>query len=200
MSEDLIKHLQADNDRLRTELANTSAEAKKYRLSKKSTVEEMNKLKSDYDAASQELEKLRKSPSALGQEVEKLRGELRQRDHKAAFGRIAKELKVKDDAVEDLYTLSGYKADTDAVDEEAVKTLIAANVEKRPYLLASEGSQNGQQKATLTPGPAMGRGKPAEGLGGFRMSAEDAASPAFMQRYQAQIAQAGRDGNLVFDN
>lgn len=196
MSEDLLKHLQADNDRLRQELSNANAESKKYRLSKKAMAEELNKVKTEHESYAKELESLKKSPSTLAQEVEKLRGELRQRDHRTAFEKVAKELKVKDGAIDDLWTLSGYKADKDDVDVEALKGLITSNVEKRPYFLAE---QEAPAKPVLNPGPAMGRGKPAEGVSGFRMSAADAADPTFMQRHQREIAQAAKDGNLLWD-
>src|SRR5438132_5052040 len=62
--------------------------------------------------------------SKVKAENDELRGKLRTTEHRKVFDRLAKAKGATDETVDDLWTLSGYKADKDDVDEAALTTLI----------------------------------------------------------------------------
>ena len=207
MSEELIRSL---NEQLRK----ANAEAADNRRAKRETKQELAKatqereslqaqikaLTAERDTLKQQLEA---APSEARKENERLQHELRTRDHKAVFSRLAKEAGIKDDvALEDLWKLSEYQADADTVDEKAVSSVIADAKAKRGYLFSGSGeptpSPGGTQPVRLF-GPGGGRGAPdmtPSTAGKLRVSKADLRNGAWMQTHQAEVAKASAAGLL----
>lgn len=83
------------------------------------------------------LAKLNDAPGEALARIAELEGRIRTRTHKDTFARLASG-KLKTEALEDAYALSGWQADADEVDEakltEAIDTLLAS----REYLRAEQ--------------------------------------------------------------
>jgi hypothetical protein len=202
--DDLIKSLQGEISRLNTELAQVRAEARKHRLSKKQLSEQLTGIKGDHEKALQDRDSLKTrleaAPSDLQKELDRLRGEIRTRDHKSAFERLARDHKVRPEALSDLWQLSGIKAETDTVDEAALQEAIQAAVEARPYLVVQESTPSPQSRQEtsrpLQAGPGYGRGTQP---GRFHVSGENLSDPAWMFVNQDRLAAAQADGSLVLN-
>lgn len=171
MSVEVLQSLLNDANKRIAELA---AEAKNARLKAKGYREEAttaaSKLK-EHEAAIQALTgerdglqaKLTSSPSEIQKELDTLKGEIRLGKHKSVFAQVAKDLKVRDEAVDDLFNLSGYKAEADLADPEAIKGMISPLLETRSYLLAQDPAPAAPAK--LPPGPGAQRGAPSRVAG-----------------------------------
>lgn len=141
-----IKALRVENESLKTakttlETAKTAAET------------ELSSLKAKNDV-----------PTAL-KRVDELTGELRIIKHRKVFDKLATDSGVKPEALEDLYQLSGYKAETDVIDEAAVKAAIDGQKTARSYLFGAAGETvetpapgTPPQAQQLPPGPGSNRG------------------------------------------
>lgn len=110
----------------------------------------------DLEILRQENETLKQSPDSVREELEALKGQLRDSKHKAAFKRVAETNKVKSEAVEDLYKLTGYTAESEDIDEAKIASVIQEAVKDRPYFLAAEESN--QPPAPTFPAPGYSRG------------------------------------------
>jgi hypothetical protein len=149
------------------------------------TVKERDTVKAKYEAA----------PSELAEEVSRLKGEIRTRDHKSKFTALAKASKVREDALEDLWSLTGWKADADEVNEEAMSQAIRGAVEKRPYLLVQEEAQvEAPEPPPMQPPPAAGKGVP---LGSFVVSPENLRDPVWIYQNQKAMSVAKKEGRLA---
>jgi hypothetical protein len=141
-----------------------NAEAAKYR-----------KLARQYKDRVAELEgQLAAAPApdeAAAARIAELEDKIRHRDHTDAFRRLAAE-KIRPDALDDAYTLSGWQADADEVDEAAMTTTIESLIAQRSYLAVPaaeapqvEGHQPSPQAtrsiSQLRPVPAKGSGRGA---------------------------------------
>ena len=96
------------------------------------------------------------TPDQKDKTIAELRGTIRSGKAKSVFSRLAKEAGAPDEAIEDLYTLSGHKAESDEPDEEALKTLVTELKGKKPYAFTGKpaaGQGEGQ-------GDAGGMGNP----------------------------------------
>lgn len=199
----------SESQPLLDQIAKVNAEAAKYRRRARDLRTERDALDAKVKAietAHAELEAKLKTaasqPSEAQAEVERLRGEIRVRDHRAAFDRLAGERQVRAEAIGDLWGLSGYKAEADQPDEAAIGAAIDSALESRPWLRGTDsakppgGAQTGTRPA---PGPGADRGKPDSTSGGalLRIREEDYSDPAFMKRNQAAIAAAVREGRRV---
>lgn len=187
MSDAVISSLNARIEKL-------SAENADYRRRAKSRGEKATKLEADLAEAlgkittlTGERDKLRldlkAAPGAAQAELDKLKGEIRKRDHRAAFDKVAGEQRVRPEALDDLWSLAGINTDGETVDAEAITGLVSAALEARPYLVQSEAGNPApqaapQQPTQLPPGPGAGR---SGGSGGrFTPSAAQMADPRWM--------------------
>lgn len=117
--------------------ANGNGEAAKYRKRAgelKARVAELESKNVDLENANADLlKRLEDAPGEAAAKIAELEGKIRTRTHRDAFGRLAGD-KIKNDALDDAYSLSGWQADADEVDEakltEAIDTLLAS----REYL------------------------------------------------------------------
>lgn len=102
------------------------------------------KLSGDFEGLTTENGKLKESATAAptaDERVAKLTEENRTLKHRTAFEKLARG-KLRDEALDDAWSLSGYKPESDEVDEAAIGKLIDDQVARRPYLAppAAEGS------------------------------------------------------------
>ena len=63
-------------------------------------------------------------PDAQAARIAELEGTIRDREHYDKFAALAKEAKCKDAALKHLWQVSGYKAETDEIDEKALSKLV----------------------------------------------------------------------------
>lgn len=181
MSEVLIASLQKRIDELTSENATIKQEAKSRRLKGKSLQEELDGLKTQVDSLTKERDTLKAAataqPHELQSTIDTLRSQIRERDHKDAFKRLAKDAgaKTEDNAIADLWNASGYKADSDAIDDAKITAAIASALAGRDWLKAAQAPDgangNGAGASTQTahgadngnrlPGPGVNRGAAA---------------------------------------
>jgi chromosome segregation ATPase len=190
VSDQLIASLQQQIERLTADNLDLKNEAKQRRLKAKDLQQQNEKLQQQIVELSEGYEALEKSsqaevaelqqrseaqPHELQAEVDRLKGELRTRDHKAAFAKKAKAENVREDAVDDLWKVSGYEPEGDP-DETRITEAIQGAVKVRPWLVAQQQAatsttekvnENGARVPTATPlttgarpGPGAGRGVP----------------------------------------
>jgi FtsZ-binding cell division protein ZapB len=176
MSDVLIASLQKRVDELTTETATLRAEAKSRRVKGKALAEENDNLKAQVATLTSDRDGLKAQvdakPGELQGEVDKLRGEIRDRDHKDAFRRLAKTAGVNEAALDDAWQLSGYKPEGDQLDEAKITAAITSTLSGRDWLKAAPAPDgaNGTPgasgtippprgaNATLPPGPGANRG------------------------------------------
>jgi len=129
-------------------------------------------------------------------ELERLKGELREGKHRAAFDRLAREKGVADDALDLLYTSSGYKAEGDAPDDAAIGTLIDGLKEK-PGVARLFG-EPASPPPTPAPPPPPGSGQGARDRGGhkFKVTVDQLSDGAWCMRNAAAMRQAQMDGTF----
>jgi len=111
---------------------------------------------------------LQEAPAKDKERIAELEGLIRSRTHRDAFARLAKD-KIKPDALDDAYALSGWKAESDEVDEANMGGVIVSLIESKPYLRA-EGPTPPVEESTSPPvqritGPSASPPKPVSGLG-----------------------------------
>jgi chromosome segregation ATPase len=178
--EPLVAALQAQIARLQQENATIRAEAKDRRVKGKALREENEQ----YAAALRQVEAERdeykaafeSEPHELQAQVNEYRGKLRDRDHRDKFRELATAAGVTETkALDDLYQLSGYKADADEINEPKIQAAIAGALQGRDWLKSpapGAGAPNGRPAAAgtqtaqaasqatqpLQPGPGASRG------------------------------------------
>jgi seryl-tRNA synthetase len=178
-SQSAIDVLRGESERLVKELAKATSASDKY--------------KADHDTLSATHAELKKQSGDI--EAHKKRAdealqELRTLRHKQAFAQVAKAAGAKEDALDDLFTLSGYKAEKDDVDAKAFDGLVEELKVKKSYAFAEEkqaaegtgkvidAAANGTQ---LKPVPAAGRGTThAPSKSGITLTKDLLQDPKFM--------------------
>jgi hypothetical protein len=159
-------------------------------------------LEAERDAAIKErdtaVERAKKEYDAtgLGAELDRLKGELRLRDHRAVFDRLAKERDAYDDTLELIYQRSGYTPQADAPDEEAIAALLDA-MRDRPgdgRLFGAPGRAD--QAPPSTPPPGSGQGRRDAAPGRWRVSAEQMKDGAWCMANAQRLQAARKDGTL----
>lgn len=169
MSDELIKSLQGEITRLNAVNAKLNEEAKTRRLKNKKLQEQNDQLTEMASSLAEERDRLaamsEAAPNELQAKIDELQGQIRQRDHRTAFDRLAKESKVREDALEDFWSLSGYKPEADEIDEKSIKAVIDKTLQGRDWLKAApepDGStrrpEMGGQATQFAPGPGSSRG------------------------------------------
>lgn len=153
-------------------------------------------------------EQLNIQPDELRAEVERLQGELRTRDHRAVFEKVAAEARVRPDAIDDLYRISGYTPDSDTPDPNHIKSIIEDQVSRRAYLLAQEQTAavppqvRGKPVASRGEPPSLGRGVPSDEhvSNGLKITKEQLRNPEWVRRNQQRILEMSRAGEFAIED
>jgi chromosome segregation ATPase len=169
MSDVLIASLQKRVDDLTGELATIRAEAKSRRIKGKALGEENDTLKTQLATLTTERDTLaaaaKAQPHELQVQLDEYKGKLRDRDHRDKFTTLAKAAGVtQDKALDDLWQLSGYKAEADEIDDTKITAAITSTLKDRDWLKAAPASGDATTpppsgaNATLQSGPGAHRG------------------------------------------
>ena len=125
------------------------------------------------------------SPDAMAERITELEGMIRDRTHYDKFTELAKSAKAKDAALRHLWQVSGYQADTDEIDEPALKTLVAELKRDVSYAFDEEETSN-TQAAQEAGRPSNSRTKY-----GLELRGEEAAGGG------RSVRNVGSDGTIV---
>lgn len=174
--------LRAKHTQLKVEHAALQGEVEKLKAEVASAKSEVETAKSKYDG------------SKLKTENEELRTKLRTTEHRKVFDRLAKERGVAEDALDDLWQLSGYQAAKDDVDEAAIGTLLDEQKAKpgRARLFGEVA-----ETPTSTPGPGRGQGtRETKPNGKFQVTARQLSDGVWAYENSDRIKAAQKDGTL----
>lgn len=156
MAEDTNVNANAEAARLRKSRAKFKAEADSLRAQLAELTRERDQLKATVESA----------PGEAGKEVERLKGELRVRDHRAAFDKLAAG-KIRPNALDAAWKLSGWAADSDEIDEtkltENIDGLVAAN----DFLAVEAAESNPSESGSPSSGRSAGQSGPPTPSSGF---------------------------------
>jgi hypothetical protein len=149
----------------------------RYDRLEKESKERYDRLETAHQEKIQECETYKQAfetkPHELQAQVNEYRGKLRDRDHRDKFRELAIAAGARSDtkALDDLWHASGYKPETDEIDEAKIKAAITGALSERDWLKspAAAASANGApvsgntragsaNVATLQPGPGASRG------------------------------------------
>jgi hypothetical protein len=145
-------------------LAQLERQRQNWKYASKRMGDERDSWKEKAELAAREIADLksRPDPATLARQIESLQAELRLVKHREAYNRLARVQKAPDDALAALWQLSGWKAETDDVDEAKMAATIEAQ-RKDPAQMRLFGAgvvptPVGPPGSDLVPGPATGRG------------------------------------------
>jgi len=158
-------------------------------------------LKGKLKASRAEAETLRAAgdPAKLKAELDAAKGEIRITRHRRVFDEAAKKAKVKEGALDDLWSASGYKAEADEPDGKAIEKLVADLKGSKGFYFDPEEQGDGQGEGNkLQAGAGASRGKPPGDPAKMRVSAAERTNPQFMKANQARMAEAAKEGRLEF--
>jgi chromosome segregation ATPase len=152
-----------------------------------------NQLETDLASAKSEVEtaKSKYDDSKLKAENQELKGKLRTTEHRKVFDKLAKERGVAEDALDDLWQLSGYQAAKDEVDEAAIGTLLDEQKTKpgRARLFGEVA-----ETPTSTPGPGRGQGtRDARGNGKLQVTRGQLADYDFAYLHREELSKGNFD-------
>ncbi len=194
-----IVELKLELSRIKDKEEHATKEAIKERKKRQEFESNLTEVTSERDKLKSDLENY---PDKSKAKVAELQQKIRDRDHLDRFKAIAKDLKVKDGkALDDVWKNSGYKAETDDVDDELIKSSIASYLDGREYLLdpgnpAGTGQTNAaesKQSVQTPPSPVKGRATNA-GSPYFAYTAAELANPIWMSQNQGKLAKAMQEG------
>jgi hypothetical protein len=143
------------------------------------------------------------TPGESLERIASLEGELRDIKHKGAFKEAAITGGVRPDAVDALWTLSGYKAETPEADPNAIAELVKGSREKFSYLYQAEGQpaagagQQSQQSQQAKAALGADRGRTPAGHT-LRVSNAQLSDPKWCFDNQAAFAEATKAGTVIF--
>ena len=153
-----------------------------------------------------EIERLEKKLSegvdAVKEENAALKQQLRNNNHRDAFRRLAKAAKVRDEGIDDLFSLSGWKADKDEIDEIAMGKLLDELRGKKALFFDNSGDGDTAGDVPLPVSkrvPAPDRGATFDrGKSGVRLTGKELADPAFMldPKNKEMILAAAKEGRI----
>jgi len=173
-----------------------------FREAAKKLNKQRNELKAEVERLTRENDDLkqRTDSSVVARRVQELEGEIRRRDHRAVFDKLAKARGIRDDAMEDAWQLSGYRAEGDEVDEAAMGALIDGQKEKRKYLFEGpeppppEVGPNGEG-FVIKPAPGAGQSGRLDVPASAIVAANDPrlSDPRYVMANWAAIAAASQE-------
>lgn len=206
----LIDNLNRRVTELSTELAETRAEAKKYRLAKKTASAEADQLKAqvleltaDRDAWKGKAEA---APSELQTRVDELTGQLRDRDHSDAWRATVGDQIADKVPLADVWAKLDYKPGDKVPAADEIKATFAKLADVAPYYLKQAGQGAGETPSRGGKGPALetqtqgGRGAPDTSTGRVAVRASDLRNPKFAldPANKKMIADAKAAGTYLF--
>lgn len=208
MSDELvIKTLNDELSRLRKELADTAAEAKKRRIDGRGVKSELEKLKAERDALIADRDgwkaKAEAAPSDVAKENERLKGEIKVRDLKAKFNGVSEQL-GEGVTIEHLWKFNDFDPAAADVESLDVDGLVKGWRDAVPGLFKSADVKSaappgGAQKPGLRINLPAGRGAPDDASSRFTVRrTSDLGNPIWMQKNQARIAEAAAEGTLTY--
>jgi regulator of replication initiation timing len=146
-------------------IARLGAQRSKFRAAAQSLAQERDQARADLTKLRERLAELEKTAdtSAAVKRVAELERQIRERDHRSVFDRLAKTKGVAEDSLDLVYQLSGYQAEADQADEAAIGTLLD-EAKGRPGLSRLFGPGDPAKPAPIVkPAPGGGQGgNPAE--------------------------------------
>lgn len=135
-----VEAIKAERDELAKARAAIEAERDQWKAKAEATPEEIKTKFDEYESS-----------------LSKLKGEITTRDHRDAFKRVAATESIRPEAIEDIWTLSGYKAEGD-INESAIKQVIGETVKARPYLKADTAASVANGSIPANPPRGLGAG------------------------------------------
>ena len=135
------------------------------------------------------------NPDAQAARIAELEGTIRDQAHYEKFSGLAKQSHAKDTALKHLWQVSGYKAETDVIDEKALQSLVAKLKTEADYAFDPEPTdvtKAAQEAARVTsrtkygldmsdqPPAGGGRQERNKGADGTIITQEMRADPKFM--------------------
>lgn len=121
--------------------ANANAEAARHRKKAAELKAQLEAVQAKFADLEIELDdtrkKLESAPGDAAAKIADLESKLRGRVHRDAFNRLAAE-KIRPDALDDAFALSGWKVESDDIDENTMGEVIGSLIESKPYLKAEE--------------------------------------------------------------
>jgi chromosome segregation ATPase len=197
MSEE-TQGLHAEIARLTLEVRSLHEENKNHRLKRKKAVEELEGLKAQHDTVVKELEaaktKVETNPDEWRDKYDQLNHKWRETNHKNVFDKVAKELKVREEAIDDLWKLSGYSPEGDDPDHDRIRGVVGEVVAAKPYLLAPEPEVD-TKKARLPAGPNVARPS-LEPVNKRTVSKAELRDFEFMRRHGKELGIGLKDGSI----
>jgi hypothetical protein len=206
-----ITDLEKKNTNLQVALREARKETSTAKLDRDGFLKERDDLQKSMGTLTTERDdakkRLESAPSELQAEIDRLKGEIRTRDHRKVFDKVAKEAGVLDKAVDDLWTLSGYKAEGDAPDEKSIGELMKGAKDARPHLFAApeaagsttaDASASSQAEKPLTEGLSAGRGARDTASSRLTVRRQDVGDPNWMRANQNRMDEAQANGTLVY--
>jgi|SRR5271166_6948652 len=134
------------------------------------------RLTTERDEIKKELDELKAKPT--DPTAVQLRAELRELKHRQVFDRLARESKARPEALDDLWKLSGYTAETDLADEVKLKEMIESQAKTRAYLFDS-GTEPVNPGAQPLVKPGVGGGQGVNPVGAPQISQHDPSDVKF---------------------
>jgi hypothetical protein len=212
VSDELIKSLQRRVNELESETINLKAEAKDRRVKGKKLSEENETLKGTVTNLSKDRDdwksKAETSAPELAAKVSELEGMIRVGTHRKAFDTAAAAQGVRPEAIDDLWTLSGYKAEGDTPDPAAISSTIETVKAAKSYLFQPAEGQ-GQTEKTVTTPPVKtkldvvmdnGRGGGNIQIPGFRVTKANSQDYTWMKDNASKINEARKAGTLIMED
>jgi cell division septum initiation protein DivIVA len=145
--------------------------------------------------------KLAEGVDAIKEENAQLKQQLRTGNHRDTFRRLAKAAKVKDEGIDDLFALSGWKADKDEIDEAAMSKMLEELKAKKALFFdqgsGDTGDENPASSTKRVPAPDRG-GTFDRGKSGIKLTSKELADPAFMldPKNKEMILSAAKEGRI----
>ncbi len=142
---------------------------------------------------------------AIRAENVKLKQDARNRSHGDIFKRLAKDAGADERGLDDLYSLSGWKAEKDEADEDAIKKLVEDIKAKKPlYFPETEDGlpltdrQSADEKPVKRVAGGDRGGSHDKTKSGIRLTASNLADPTFMlnPKNKELILSAAKEGRI----
>jgi hypothetical protein len=163
---------------------------------------ERNATRAELVKAQADLVEARKAGGAV-EELAALKIKVKLDGHRSKFDELARAAGVKPNALNDLWAHSGYKADGDTPDENAMAAAIEKQQTERDYLFGEPApAGDGRRPADMPPEPEQ-QARPAVGRGqggtqratGSQTQISDAQArdPVWCRANQAKLAKAAAD-------
>jgi hypothetical protein len=193
-----IDILKADNERLNAANAALTSERDKH--------------KGDHELAAKERDALKAqvgNPDEQRVRADKAEQALRVMTHKQGFRAVAKEEGAREDAIDDLFTLSGYNPTKDEIDPKVFHELVGELKRTRGYAFADPAAAAQTTAAAAAQAAAQQQQRPIPGQGrgssydtskaGVTLTRAQLADPKFMLNPKNKdiIRSAAKEGRIV---